>query len=1057
MQSHDTLKPFGLRKFCTIVLFFAIGILAVNSHAAQIQGTMQKWAPLTLDFIGPQASEIDQSPNPFLDYRLSIKLTAPSGSTYNVPGFFAGDGNGNGSGNHWQARFSADEVGVWRYEASFSSGKNIAINTDLSAGDQAPIQSGTGEFQISPHDTDAPGFLKYGRLEYVGEHYLKFRDGPYWLKGGTDSPENFLGYAGFDGTVDQGGENHLHYYELHRGDARSDDPVFSNNQTGADSLGITGALNYLSDQGINSIYFLPMNLGGDGQETYPFVGGSKTAFNKTHYDISKLHQWNQVLSHAQRRGIALNIVLSETEPDNERWLDNGAMGNERKLFFRELIARFGYLLAAKWNLGEENDYAVAELRKHAAYIKELDWSQKPIAVHTQINNFRDYEKLVGDSLFTASSIQYDHPFASDFVEQWRERSANAGKPWIIDMDENTGGIKNQNASIRRKQILYDVFFSGGNIEWYFGYHPLPLGGDITASDFRQRSAVWEMTRYAREFVEQNLPFWRMEPADGLVTAESGANGGAEVFAATNEVYAVYLPNASGSPKLNLSNASGEFSLRWYNPANGKFEGGTRSVNGGTQVNIGNPPSRTNDDWVVLVQSQNATQLLQEQLQAQLAIANNTDSIAEDPVVEEVVEEVVEVVEEEVVEDNNEEESTEEVIEETVVEQVNQEPLDDEITTTTNAPAQPTANNTPEIMAVDELPEAVRGSVYRFSVTAVDSDGDSPIITAETLPLGMRFVDAVNGVATIEWSVPTDAENTVSFNIKAIDVVDSAIYVSKEFSINVVDAPPADEINNVDTPTENQESDEALADPVAPAQLDDPEPVNPLNPVNAEPAVAEPVIAVQIETENRQDLPPFILGADDATGIAGNTVRFTIAPIDPEGIVPDVRTTTLPGDAQFIDNSNGTRDFVWTPTSDDTGEHRLQFIATDAGSTPYVVQAEMKLTIVDAQEAAQTQVDAVSPQRNFRPVIIPVQDQQVKVGNSLSFRVTSIDANGIPPNLHVDFMPSGSSFEDNGDGSRTFTWQPGAENLGSLALRFIAIDHQDISVSATQNVLINITE
>jgi len=177
-----------------------------------------------------------------------------------------------------------------------------------------------------------------------------------------------------------------------------------------------------------------------------------------------------VLSHAQRRGIALNIVLSETERNNERWLDNGAMGTERKLFFRELIARFGYLLAAKWNLGEENDFSVSELRKHAAYINQLDWSRKPIAVHTQINNFRDYEELVGDPLFTASSIQYDHPYASDFVEQWRKRSADAGKPWVIDMDENTGGIKNQNASIRRKQILYDVFFSGGNIEWYFGYH-----------------------------------------------------------------------------------------------------------------------------------------------------------------------------------------------------------------------------------------------------------------------------------------------------------------------------------------------------------------------------------------------------------------------------------------------------------------------------------------------------------------------------------------------------------------------------------------------------------
>ena len=31
--------------------------------------------------------------------------------------------------------------------------------------------------------------------------YFRFKDsGKYWLKGGADSPENFLGYADFDGT-----------------------------------------------------------------------------------------------------------------------------------------------------------------------------------------------------------------------------------------------------------------------------------------------------------------------------------------------------------------------------------------------------------------------------------------------------------------------------------------------------------------------------------------------------------------------------------------------------------------------------------------------------------------------------------------------------------------------------------------------------------------------------------------------------------------------------------------------------------------------------------------
>ena len=38
--------------------------------------------------------------------------------------------------------------------------------------------------------------------EWVAGHYLRFTEGEWFLKGGTDSPENLLGYAGFDDTWD---------------------------------------------------------------------------------------------------------------------------------------------------------------------------------------------------------------------------------------------------------------------------------------------------------------------------------------------------------------------------------------------------------------------------------------------------------------------------------------------------------------------------------------------------------------------------------------------------------------------------------------------------------------------------------------------------------------------------------------------------------------------------------------------------------------------------------------------------------------------------------------
>ncbi|MGQ7846947.1 DUF5060 domain-containing protein [Granulosicoccus sp. 3-233] len=590
-------------RFSVVVTLALLAGMPISSTlAATVTGSLYKWHPIEIDFNGPLADENDTAPNPFLDYRLSVDLTSPAGVVTRIPGFFAGDGEGHGRGNVWRARFSADETGIWSYQASLQRGSELAVNLNMDDGDAVQLEGAGGEFLIAPAPFDAPGFLGQGRLEYVGNHYLKFRDGSYWIKGGTDSPENLLGFGGIDGTFDHGGQadSFVHDYAAHRGDFREGDPLFTHSLTGADSRGLIGALNYLGEQGVNSVYFLPMNLGGDGQETYPFVGASNNAHDKTHYDISKLHQWNRVFAHAQQQGIALNIVLSETEDANERWLDNGQLGVERKLFFRELVARFAYVLAAKWNLGEENDFPRVELDKHADFLQAIDWSDKPIAVHTHINQFYRYGEIVGDARYSASSIQYDEQFAGQFVEQWRSNSANAGRPWVLDMDENTNGLNAESTEERRKQILYDVLFSGGNIEWYFGYEPLPVGGDIDAGDFRQREGMWQQMRLAREMMQRELPFWLMEPADWRISGESDAFGGAEVFALPGQVYAVYLPAANGSESLNTGRVAGRFGQRWFDPRTGQMIQGAENLLASDSLPLGAPPYAAGDDWVVLI-------------------------------------------------------------------------------------------------------------------------------------------------------------------------------------------------------------------------------------------------------------------------------------------------------------------------------------------------------------------------------------------------------------------------------------------------------------------------
>ncbi|NJK84721.1 MAG: hypothetical protein HC906_00800 [Bacteroidales bacterium] len=173
-----------------------------------------------------------------------------------------------------------------------------------------------------------------------------------FLKGGADSPENLLGYYGFDGTrygkPDKRIINNdsvypeLHRFNAHLNDWKEGDPVWKGNK----GKEIIGALNYLSSMGMNTVYFLTMNVLGDGEDVWPWTDRNE----RYRFDCSKLDQWEVVFDHMESLGLMMHVVTQETE--NECLLDVGGLDVQRKLYYRELIARFSHHLAITWNLGE---------------------------------------------------------------------------------------------------------------------------------------------------------------------------------------------------------------------------------------------------------------------------------------------------------------------------------------------------------------------------------------------------------------------------------------------------------------------------------------------------------------------------------------------------------------------------------------------------------------------------------------------------------------------------------------------------------------------------------
>ena len=606
------------RHACGVILFAllvsATAISANGSAALEpvVEGERRVWHPLGVSFQGPHASETDDQPNPFLGHRLQVTFRSPSGRTFNVPGYFAGDGRGGESGNVWRARFTPDEPGEWTFKASFRSGDNVAVSLDPGAGQPVAPDGESGEVSVRARDPAAPGFLRWGRLEYVGKHYLKFRDGPYWIRGGTDSPENFLAYAGFDNTPPN------HKYAAHIEDWRPGDPDWG----GGKGRGIIGALNYLAEKHVNSVYFLTMNIGGDGGDVWPWTGtpepkGSPQDDN-LHYDISKLRGWETVFAHAQRKGIFLHFVLNEAEAPNKRELDEGELRTERRLYYRELIARFGHHLAMEWNLCEEYnlqfDFGPDRIRAFAGYIKAVDPYDHPIAVHSAGDPLEKLKFTFGDERFSLTSVQLNQRPIERITEDLRKATAGAGRPLPASLDEFTvfGGQTQSHLAIddaekQRREKLWPTYLSGGMIEYI-------LEGFLEVDTFKtdEREKLWNYTWSARRFVEEHLPYWEMQPADELVGGAATVEVqqvrgrshqlGAQVFAKPGEVYAIYLPRANPAGQVDLSGASGPMTLRWYNPRTGKFEGGSRKISGGGRVAIGAPPSAPEEDWVILIES-----------------------------------------------------------------------------------------------------------------------------------------------------------------------------------------------------------------------------------------------------------------------------------------------------------------------------------------------------------------------------------------------------------------------------------------------------------------------
>lgn len=619
MEHYLPVRNFSRKNWPLILVFLFASFFnadaksSCSAEGVSISGELKKWHTVTLTFDGPECSETDEY-NPFYNYRLNVTfIHRRTRKSYKVPGYFAADGNAGMtsaiSGNKWRVHFTPDETGMWDYLVDFKKGKWVAVRARTSGVPSGEYMDGeTGEISIGATDKSGRDFRAHGRLQYVGERYLRFAEtGKYFFKCGSDAPENFLAYIGFDGDFASDGhkDDLVKTWEPHLKDWQEGDPQWSGNRGKA----IIGALNYLESEGLNAVSFLTNNIAGDDQNVFPYI--DYNTYDR--FDCSKLDQWEMVFDHAQTLGLFLHFKTLEAE--NQGLLDNGGIGSNTRLYYRELVARFGHHLALNWNLGEEiGDWSnfdgqrtlplnPTECQSLAQYIYDID----PYHHHMVIHNGAWFTPLYGDkSKLTGASLQTnkeDFSRVNAQVKRVIEEAQLVGKVWAVACDEPgdashsliTDDEDPEHFHARTNGLWGAMLAGGWGTEWYFGYkHP---HSDLTCQDYRSRDLFWDMGRICINFFEENeFPITEMSSQNELISSE-----GDFCFAKEGDTYIILLKKG-GTSQLNLKNYNRNYTVKWYDPRNGgKLQNGSvQTLKGKGFTSLGKAPNNAEKDWVVLV-------------------------------------------------------------------------------------------------------------------------------------------------------------------------------------------------------------------------------------------------------------------------------------------------------------------------------------------------------------------------------------------------------------------------------------------------------------------------
>jgi len=97
----------------------------------------------------------------------------------------------------------------------------------------------------------------------------------------------------------------------------------------------------------------------------------------------------------------------------------------------------------------------------------------------------------------------------------------------------------------------------------------------------------------------------------------------------------------------------------------------------------------------------------------------------------------------------------------------------------------------------------------------------------------------------------------------------------------------------------------------------------------------------------------------------------------------------------------------------------------------------QLQVTDGRASSTASVAVtITPRANQPPVLDPIGDKIVSVGQTLGFTVTASDPDEDPPTYSASGLPANASFDAQ---TRAFAFTPAADQAGAHAVTFMVAD------------------